>query len=111
MDVELCAQMLALRAGSPARRLTQQIQAGQTGGQLSQTDATVLQDAQKLFWCLQVGSRLLSDKPLDPATLGWGATAFLLRETGAADVAALRLMLAQTAANVKGVIDALLSEG
>ena len=41
------------------------------------------------MWRLHAGARLLSDRALDWQSLGEGGRAFLLRETGAADAAAL----------------------
>jgi glutamate-ammonia-ligase adenylyltransferase len=106
MDVQLCAQMLALQAGSPARGVERQLAAGRTGGNLSQTDETILLDALRLYWRLQAGSRLLSDRALDPETLGAGAKAFLLRETGAADGESLTEALERAASRAALVIDA-----
>jgi glutamate-ammonia-ligase adenylyltransferase len=89
MEIELAAQMLALRAGSPARRLEAQIRAGAKAGLLRPEDAAVLTDAIALFWPLQAVSRLLGEPAADPAGLGAGARSFLLRETGAIDAADL----------------------
>ena len=106
MDVELLAQMLALIVGSPAHGVERQLKAGVTAGKLSQTEETALLDAYRLCWRLQAGSRLLSDQVLDPAALGAGARAFLLRETGEASVAALSERLARVAALADLVISA-----
>jgi len=92
LDVELCAQMVALLTGSPARDVEQQIAAG-AGTILSEADATALSEAYKVVWRLQAGARLLTDKALDLATLGDGGRAFLLRETGVADAASLAARL------------------
>ncbi len=81
MDIELCAQMFALIAGSPARGVERQIAAGKQIG-VSQTDLQTLADAYRLMWRLQCGSRLLTEGPLDMDSLGQGGRAFLLRETG-----------------------------
>ncbi|MGV8986244.1 MAG: glutamine-synthetase adenylyltransferase [Cypionkella sp.] len=106
MDIELFAQMLALMAGSPARCVERQLAAGRSGGNLSQTDETVLLNAMRLCWDLQAGSRLLSDRPLDPETLAEGAQAFLMRETGAEDAAGLTQALAEAATKAAVAIDA-----
>lgn len=105
MDIELCAQMMALLAGSPARKVDLQLAAGRTSGSLSQTDATVLAKAMRLCWQVQAASRLLSNRALDPETLGEGARAFLLRETGAADAAGLTEALVSASALAAAVID------
>jgi glutamate-ammonia-ligase adenylyltransferase len=108
LDLELCAQMLALQAASPARSVERQLAAGRLGGNLSQTDETVLLAALRLCWRLQCGARLLSDRVLDPAALGAGARTFLLRETGAADAEALTLALAEVSGQAAAVIGAML---
>jgi glutamate-ammonia-ligase adenylyltransferase len=105
MDIDLCAQMLALQTASPARSLDRQLAAGRSGGNLSQTDETVLAKAARLFWRLHASARLLSDQALTPQDLGAGARAFLLRETGVADEAALTQAVAQAAAEAAVVID------
>ncbi|MBI1172814.1 glutamine-synthetase adenylyltransferase [bacterium] len=108
MDIELFAQMMALRSASPARGVERQLAAGRSGGLLSQMDETVLLKAMRLYWQLQAGSRLLSDRPLDPGSLAGGAQAFLLRETGARDAADLTEALARAATAAAAVIDAAL---
>ena len=105
MDIELCAQMMALLAGSPARGVERQLAAGRSSGNLSQTDETVLAKAMRLCWQLQASSRLLSDRLPDPSTLGEGARAFLLRETGAADATGLTEALTTASAAAAAVID------
>jgi glutamate-ammonia-ligase adenylyltransferase len=105
MDIELCAQMLALQTATPARSLDRQLAAGRSGGNLSQTDETVLAKAARLFWRLHASARLLTDQALTPQDLGAGARAFLLRETGVADEAALTKAVADAAAEAAVVID------
>jgi glutamate-ammonia-ligase adenylyltransferase len=105
MDIDLCAQMLALQTASPARSLDRQLAAGRSGGNLSQTDETVLAKAARLFWRLHASARLLSDQALTPQDLGAGARAFLLRETEVADEAALTKAVAEAAAEAAVVID------
>lgn len=82
MDIELMAQMAALLSGSPARGVERQVEAGRKGGILSDSDAQVLLDAYRLLWRLQAGTRLITDGVVEPGSLGEGARAFLLRETG-----------------------------
>jgi glutamate-ammonia-ligase adenylyltransferase len=110
MDIELLAQTVALQAASPARGVERQIAAGETKGKLSHSDQTALLDAYRLFWQVQAASKLLSDKPLDPDTLGLGGRAFLLREVGAVETeagcAALTERLARKAALAERVISA-----
>jgi len=80
MDIELLAQTLALQSASPARGVEAQIEAGRKSARITAAQAETLLVAYRLCWHLQAGSRLLSDKDLDPAKLGQGARAFLLRE-------------------------------
>lgn len=108
MDIALCAQMAALLAASPARRSEAQIRAGVNGGILSQSDATRLRAAYRLFWTVQTGSRLLTPGVVTPERLGEGGRMFLLRDTGSPSVAALSEALAAAAADAAAVIDALL---
>ncbi len=89
MDIELMAQTACLQLADPARRVEQQLRAGVKGAKLSVSDEKTLLESYRLLWRLQCASRLLGDKGLDPGALGEGARAFLLRETGLADDAAL----------------------
>ncbi|MEO8241291.1 MAG: glutamine-synthetase adenylyltransferase [bacterium] len=106
MDVELMAQMMALRAGSPARGVERQLAAGVTAGELSQMEETSLRSAYTLCWQLQAASRLLSDRVVDPEALGDGARGFLLRETGETEATGLTVRLAKVAAAADQVISA-----
>lgn len=106
MDIELLAQTAALRAADPARRVEQQIRAGAKGAILSDSDEKTLLDAYRLLWRLQAGARLLTDRTLDLESVGEGGRAFLVRETGAADGAALSARLEQAVTAAAAVIDA-----
>jgi glutamate-ammonia-ligase adenylyltransferase len=110
MDIELCAQMFALRAGSPARGVERQIAAGKHVG-VSQSDLQCLLDAYRMLWRLQCGSRLLTKGALDLEALGEGGRAFLLRETGAATAAELLERLEQGVGLAEAVIAAQMSGG
>jgi [glutamine synthetase] adenylyltransferase / [glutamine synthetase]-adenylyl-L-tyrosine phosphorylase len=107
MDIELVAQTGALLAGDAARRVEAQLRAGVKRNFLSQSDEQALLDAYRLCWRLQAGSRLLTDKALDMDSLGIGARAFLLRETGQVDQAALALRLAEVLSAAEAVINRL----
>ncbi len=104
MDIELCAQMSALLAASPARQVERQIAAGGKSGEASHSDQTTLLDAYRLFWRLQSAARLLSDKAVDLAALGDGGRAFLLRETGAGSAQELGERLDDLAGRAEAVI-------
>ena len=108
MDIELTAQMAALLTGSPARGVERQIEAGRKGGILSDSGATALLAAYRLMWRLQAGTRLITEGTLDPARLGEGGRAFLLRETGEATEAGLTDRLERVAGQAEAVILALL---
>jgi [glutamine synthetase] adenylyltransferase / [glutamine synthetase]-adenylyl-L-tyrosine phosphorylase len=110
MDIELCAQMVALRAGSPARTVERQIAAG-ASGILSEAEQTALLDAYRLMWRLQCGTRLLTDKTLDIASLGEGGRAFLLRETDAPDEATLSARLERAVVVAEAVIEGQIGSG
>ena len=110
MDIELCAQMVALMAGSPARSVERQLAAGATGI-LSEPEQTALADAYRLLWRLHCGTRLLTDRTLNISSLGEGGRSFLLRETGAADADGLSARLEAAVAQAEAVIAARVGEG
>ena len=110
MDIELLAQTGALWLADPARRVEAQLRCGVKGGFLSQSDETALLAAYRLCWRLQAGTRLLTDGKLDIDALGQGGRAFLLRETGEAEAAALTARLDQAVAAAAGVIATRLGE-
>ena len=104
-DIELLAQACALGAGVAARRVEPQLRAGHRAGLLAAADEAVLQEAYRFLWRLQAGARLLTDRPLDVAAIGEGGRAFLVRETGVSDIAALKSQLAGHAARAAAIID------
>ncbi len=96
MDIELCAQMLALIAASPARQVERQIAAG--AARMPPEDREALLGAYRLLWRLHAASRLLTDGAVDMAGLGEGGRAFLLRETGTDSTATLSARIASAVA-------------
>ena len=106
MDVELFAQMLALQAGAGAREVEAQLAAGVAEGKVSQSEATDLTRSYRFCWRLRVALKLIGD----PAVLGQGATAFVLRETAQTSMAALTARLAEVTAAADAVITARLGE-
>jgi glutamate-ammonia-ligase adenylyltransferase len=110
MDIELCAQTLALLAGSSARRLAAQVAAGQRAGVLSAGDGEVLVEAARLFWQVQAAARLLTGGTIDPGALGEGGRRFLLRETGFDRMETLMTEMAGRAAATVGVIGRVVGE-
>lgn len=111
MDIELMAQMACLLAGSAVRRTQQQIAAGVKSAELTREESDELLSAYRLCWQVQAASRLLSDSVPDMAHMGEGARAFLLRETGEADLDALATRLERAATAVATIITAHMGEG
>ncbi|MCF8485249.1 MAG: glutamine-synthetase adenylyltransferase [Rhodobacteraceae bacterium] len=105
MDIELCAQMACLIAGSPARGVERQIAAGAAAG-VSQSDQSALSSAYRVLWQLQCGARLLSEGTIDLDAIGEGGRAFLLRETGQANAQDLSAHLDEVTALAEAVIAA-----
>jgi glutamate-ammonia-ligase adenylyltransferase len=110
MDIELAAQTAALLSGSPARGVERQITAG-AGSVMPDSDARALLSAYRLQWRLHAAARLLTDGALDWESLGEGARAFLLRETGAADAEALARALAQSVGRAEAAVARLMESG
>jgi glutamate-ammonia-ligase adenylyltransferase len=107
-DVELVAQAASLMAGSLARGARDGLEAGIKTGWLDAATGAALTEAYLLFWRLQLVSKLLSDKPLDPAGIGEGGCRMLLRETGQETLDELEAALVEVAANADAAITALL---
>ena len=62
--------------------------------------------AYRRLWRVQAALRLLADRVTDPEALGEGARAFLLREAGESEMAALLAGLAEAAGQAEAVIEA-----
>ncbi|WP_282025901.1 glutamine-synthetase adenylyltransferase [Limimaricola cinnabarinus] len=104
-DVELFAQSLALRAGSAAREVTAQIEAGRAAGLVDDAGARALDHAAALFRGVQCVARLLTGGgplPEDPAE---GGARVMLRESGCETLDDLRRALDAAAARAEEVID------
>ncbi|HEY6919248.1 MAG TPA: glutamine-synthetase adenylyltransferase, partial [Tabrizicola sp.] len=113
MDIELAAQTTALLSGSPARSVERQI-ASAAGRIMPDSDMQTLTSSYRLMWRLHAAVRLLSERALDWQSLGEGGRAFLLRETGAADAAALAEALEQAVTGAEAAVTRLVgtsSEG
>ncbi|WP_339107063.1 glutamine-synthetase adenylyltransferase [Thioclava sp. GXIMD4216] len=108
-DIELLAQSLALRAGSAARRVEQQLRAGGRAGLIPHAQEERLASIYRFLWRLQSVNRLLSENGMDIATLGEGGRSFLLRETDQPDVKTLQARIAQlteeAAAMINQIVD------
>lgn len=92
MDIELCAQTMALITGSGDCGTLDQLAAGEMAALMPQTDVAALRDAYRLMVRLQTALRLLGDggsagmggMAADPDLLGAGGRAFVSVTTGIA---------------------------
>ncbi|ANB34767.1 glutamate-ammonia-ligase adenylyltransferase [Rhodovulum sulfidophilum] len=108
-DIELIATAAALIAASPATSVAEQMGAGVEAGWLRQDEAEVLGASYRLQRQIQGAAKLISDTPLDAARLGESGQAFLLRGTGAEDVAALEDLLEIQRAAAATAIEAVIA--
>jgi glutamate-ammonia-ligase adenylyltransferase len=108
-DIELLAQSFALRSGDAARRVEPQLRAGLRHRLIGKDEHALLASAYRLLWRLQAAGRLLTDRPLDLAAIGEGGQAFLLREAGVADLAALAHRLEESTGAVQAIVEAALA--
>ncbi|MFQ3184654.1 MAG: glutamate-ammonia-ligase adenylyltransferase [Octadecabacter sp.] len=105
-DIELAGQMLALKAGQIVRETAQQVAAGG----LDAADSAALLEAAGLYWTVQSAAQLIVGGGLDKDKLGEGGLRFILRETGADDLATLSKKMADVAARASAVIDQLVGD-
>ncbi|MEZ5752949.1 MAG: glutamine-synthetase adenylyltransferase [Paracoccaceae bacterium] len=108
-DIELLAQMLALRTASPARRPEAQLLAGRKAGLIDATTEQALLTAYRLEWRVQCCQRLIADRVSAPEDLGNGAREFLLRETGFDTLDALCARLRDAVATAGTIVDTLMT--
>ncbi len=101
MDIELAAQWAALVTASPARQVERQLALKDA---FPAQDRDALLQAYRLLWGLQCSAKLLGDRAIDPAALGEGGRAFLLRETGETSVVTLSDRIATAVGLAEGVI-------
>jgi glutamate-ammonia-ligase adenylyltransferase len=104
MEIELCAQTLALLSGSRARRLPAQVSAGVRAGLIDPAGGDTLTAAARLYWQVQAASRLLTGGVLAPEVVGEGGRRLLLRETGFDTTAALLAAMEAAAGDTVAVI-------
>jgi len=107
-DIELLAQLGALTAASPARSPQAQLLAARRAGLITQAQESALAAAYRLLWSVQAAMRLLADRSTDPADLGAGALAFLLRETGAPDPETLLARILNAQETTAALLDTVL---
>ena len=103
-DIELFAQMGALRAASPGRRTEQQLLAARRAGLITPETEARLAAAYRLMWRVHCTLRLLGVRDSAPEGLGKSAAALMLREAGAEDLESLCAELDRCAAEAFGII-------
>jgi glutamate-ammonia-ligase adenylyltransferase len=108
-DVELLAQAVALVAGADCAGTEAQLQAGAAAGVLREAEHAALADQVALLRQVQQAARLLSDRALDPDHVGAGGRAFVLRQTGCADMADLADRMAEGARAAAGIVEEVLA--
>ncbi len=107
-DIELFAQTVALRSGSPQGDVAAQLTDGVANGLIDAADAQALTDAAALFWQLQASLRLLADGAADIGLLGEGAMRLILRETGCDTIQTLQDRLVTSRKRADALISAYL---
>ncbi len=108
-DIELLAEACALIAGAPQRGVAAQLRAGRKAGLLQTDAAEALAATYRLLWAVQAVTKLLTDRALDPAEIGEGGSAILLRETGVAGMDELQARLAEARHETATLIGAIVS--
>ncbi|MDD9715386.1 bifunctional [glutamine synthetase] adenylyltransferase/[glutamine synthetase]-adenylyl-L-tyrosine phosphorylase [Dinoroseobacter sp. PD6] len=108
-DIELLGQAAALLSGAECADTRLQLAAGVAAGCLGPEEAAVLTGQLALLRQVQTSVRLLTDGALDPDAVGAGGQAFLLRQTGRADMETLRADMATGADAAAEVIVAVLA--
>ncbi len=108
-EIELAAQAGSLMAAEPARDVEAGLAACVACGWLDDAGRDALMHAYRLCWAVLQAARLLSDKPLDPESMGEGAAAFLLRATGTETLADAQAALAEATGRAASAIDAALA--
>ena len=88
-EIELIAQAGSLISGQTDGWIGHGLDNAVTDGWLTDAGRATLIEAYRLCWQVGQVAKLISDRPLDPDSIGEGGRAMLLRETGAVDVGAL----------------------
>ncbi|WP_324754685.1 glutamine-synthetase adenylyltransferase [Roseovarius sp. Pro17] len=109
-DVQLIAQAATLVAGRAKPGTQAGLSAGTALEWWDADGAQTLSRAASLCRDVQMAARLLGDAALDADALGSGARAFVLRETGCADISDLIAALETRAQGAATVIDAALAQ-
>ncbi|MGI3165627.1 bifunctional [glutamine synthetase] adenylyltransferase/[glutamine synthetase]-adenylyl-L-tyrosine phosphorylase [Pseudooceanicola sp. 200-1SW] len=88
-EIELMAQAGGLIAGDPEGWIADGLRLAVDSGWMRPEERVQLAQTYRLLWSIGQVGKLLSDHRIDPETLGEGGRALLLRDTCAADMAAL----------------------
>ncbi|CUK27101.1 glutamine-synthetase adenylyltransferase [Cognatishimia activa] len=107
-DIELVSQAAVLLAGSAHRDVGDSLKSGVSMGWITEQERLALQQSYDLHRTLQVATRLLGEKALDPDAIGAGGVGFILRETQTSSFDALQEALVQAAADAGAIIQAVL---
>ncbi|SDY01564.1 glutamine-synthetase adenylyltransferase [Citreimonas salinaria] len=106
-DIELLAQAAALVPGPSARQVNRALRRADW---LDDEDRAALIRAYELHWAVQIGARLVSDKALDPETLGAQGCAFLTRIAGVETMSELKRALDDHAARAGAILTRVLPD-
>lgn len=104
-DIELFSQLLALLAGSTARRSADQLEAAEEVGLIQVQTRRELTDALSRFGRVTHALRLLADVDSAPDSLGAGGQNMVLRDLDAPDLATADADLAECRKRAKTLID------
>jgi glutamate-ammonia-ligase adenylyltransferase len=104
-EIELLSQAAALAIGDPLADLDRGLAAAADVGWLDYAGARDLTAAWRLMWTIGQIGKLLSEKAIEPETLGQGGCSLLLRDTGAPDIAALTAQVDQTVSHAGDLVD------
>lgn len=108
-DIELTSQAAALLTGNATRDVAESLRHGLASKWCSEQEYDDLSESYNLHRTLQVATRLLGEKALDPEAIGAGGVAFILRETGAESFASLQDQLTESATRASKAIDHMLA--
>ncbi|MDB4092266.1 glutamine-synthetase adenylyltransferase, partial [bacterium] len=112
-EIELIGQAGLLGGGSDARSIEIGLEQTVALGWLAPEQSVALARSYRLFWQMQLSTKLLSEQVIDdeqmPDVIGLGGLAFLLRETGFDSLDNLRTGFAETAKDAAQVLHAVLS--
>lgn len=107
-DIELLSQTLSLIGQGTARQTRAQLNGAEATGLLSKAQLGHLLSAHELFSDVLMASRLLSEKPLTPDSIGAGAVALLLRDCNCKTVANLAVRITECRKRAAEVVELVL---